>query len=446
MDYNELASIIDIKEANIKGNLCFDFFRTQRFEQDETKYKNMLYFLNYSTEEEEKNEWCNHFDLREYADKVINNVPNATFVIEKEQKPYLLKNTKYIVVDSIRKAIDQLHQYKMSNNNAKVIGVTGSVGKTTCVGLIERLLEKKYKILRIYSSRITPLLLKGYLLNYLKNDTEYIIMEYAIYAKNHVENLVNILSPDIAVVLNITNEHIGKLGLKTYKDIVEGKLKIFKKSKINFLPIELESYSVCYDKIQIFNTLDCVKKNGGYIYRGITFKPFLETNLSLQQYVIAINIAFELGLRKDEIQDQIIKFVPVEHRFIRSEINSKPITFLGETVHNSRLATIADDKAKNKTLILRKIGAKSTFTDVKLLINNIKKFGKVYVFDDIGDDYINALKQLKNVELVKDHSFIERINNEIVYVYSGYFHTFSELDYNNLINYDYTYKVKGIKI
>ena len=446
MNFNELSCIIDIKETNVDNDSYFDFFRTHKFELvDETIYKNMLYFLSYSTKEEEENDWCNHFDLREIADKKINNVPNATFVIEKEQKFYLSKNTKYIVVDNIRGAIDQLYQYKVSGNKAQVIGVTGSVGKTTCVGLIEQLLQSKYKILRIYSSRINPLVLKGHVLNYLKDDVEFIIMEYSIYSKKHVEDLVDILSPNVAIVLNITTEHLGKQGLNTQEDIIEGKLKIFKNSKINFLPAEFSEFALSYQNVYYYDLLNCIEEDNIFIYQDISFKPFLVTNLSLQQYVIAIKIAFELGLTKDEIQERINKLASVEHRFLNVKIGSKPIIFIGETVHNSRLTTIADDKAKNKTLIIRKIGAKSTFTDINSLIYSISNFRKVYIFNDIGDDYVDAIKHFKNVVVVGDHSFIENINDDIIYIYSGYYHTFCSFDAENLINYDDTYKVKGLE-
>jgi UDP-N-acetylmuramyl pentapeptide synthase len=370
MNFNELAGVIDIKETNVNNDFDFDFFRTHRFETDETKYRNMLYFLSYSTKEEEGNEWCDHFDLRENADKRIRNVSNATFVIENEQKSYLSENTKYIIVENIRDAIDQLYQYKISKNKAQVIGITGSVGKTTCTGLIEQLLKRKYKILRIYSSRITPIVLKGHLLNYLNDDIQFIIMEYSIYSKNHVENLVDMLSPNIAVVLNITTEHLGKQGLDAYEDIVEGKLKIFKNSNVNFLPKQFAEFASSYQNIRYYDISNCVEENDSFNYEGILFKPFLITDLSLQQYVIAIKIAFELGFSKDEIQEQINNFIPVERRFLYFEISNKPIIFVGETVHNSRLSSISDNKAKNKTLIIRKLGAKSTFTDANSLIES----------------------------------------------------------------------------
>lgn len=446
MRFKELANIIEIKETNVNNDTYFDFFRTHRFEKEETIYKNMLYFLSYSTKEEEENEWCNHFDLRKKANNIINNVPNATFVIEKEQKNSLLTSSKFIVVENIRYAIDHLFKHKMQRNKAQIIGVTGSVGKTTCVGLIEHLIKNKYNILRIYSSRITPLVLKGYILNYLNDDIQIIVMEYSIYAKNHVEDLVDILSPNIAVVLNITTEHLGKQGLETYEDIIEGKLKIFKNSKINFLPQTFSKYASNYQNIQYFDILNFDKKKDFFKFQDIFFKPFLDTNLSIHQYIVAIKIAIELGFVKEEIQERINNFTTVEHRFLVFEMYNKSIIFLGETIHNSRLTSLADNNAKNKVLIIRKIGAKSTFTDKNSLLDSINKFGEVFVFNDIGEDYVEALSLLKNVKLVSNHSFVENIIDKVIlYIYSGYFNTFSKLLTENLIDYDNTYKIRGLK-
>ena len=51
------------------------------------------------------------------------------------------KNTKLIVVDNIMKSIDDLYDYVINNNTFKVVSVTGSAGKTTTVGMIEKVLS-----------------------------------------------------------------------------------------------------------------------------------------------------------------------------------------------------------------------------------------------------------------------------------------------------------------
>ena len=58
------------------------------------------------------------------------------------------KKAKVIVVDDILKSIDSLYQFILQNRNYQVVAVTGSVGKTTSVGLIESVLSKKYHVLR----------------------------------------------------------------------------------------------------------------------------------------------------------------------------------------------------------------------------------------------------------------------------------------------------------
>lgn len=444
MDYCELERIMEIIETNVENNVTFDFIRTTKLESDESAFNNMLFFLSYSMESEVQNEWCNHFDLRERANQLFRGISNATFVIEEEQKEYLLDDTKYIVVDSVRDSIDSLFKHKMKSTKAKTIGVTGSVGKTTCAGLIESALKSRYKVLRIYSSRITPLLLKGKLLNYLSDDTDYVVMEYAIYAKSHVEELVDILPPSIAVMLNVTNEHLGKPGLKSRDDIIEGKMKIFKYAELGLTPIELCGLSSSAKEIRALSTSNVIKNGDSYSYKNVQLSTFPNTSLSIQQYVSAIEIALYLGLDSNEIQKSISKYSPVESRFRKLHIWGKPVIFLGETIHNSRLSFLADELAEKKSLIIRKIGARSTYTDCDSLVESIDKFHKVYFFDDIGDDYVQVLSSLSNTEIVSDHSFMERVVGDIVYIYSGYHHSFSKTDVGNFTHYDTTYRVKGL--
>ena len=169
----ELRSIVPILGTrNIQNDELFDYFRIVNLNNKnyENQAINPLYFLSYNTEEEIKDGWfTSKFDLREHVNKIIEKYPQATFVIEKNMEQKIKDfNAKYIVVDSITNTIDLLFNYIKEKHSAKVISVTGSVGKTTTVGLIEAVLKCKYHVLRIYSKRITPIILKANIINFLK--------------------------------------------------------------------------------------------------------------------------------------------------------------------------------------------------------------------------------------------------------------------------------------
>ena len=152
-----------IKEVyNIKATV-FDYLRIISIadKKYEKRAKNILFFPIYFTNYDVEDGWViKKIDLREKIKDIAINNPNYTFVIEENMKSELinLDNVSFIVVDDILKSIDKLFDYqKEVIKNAKVVAVTGSVGKTTTAGLITNVLKSKYKVLRIYNNEFNEI-------------------------------------------------------------------------------------------------------------------------------------------------------------------------------------------------------------------------------------------------------------------------------------------------
>ena len=58
------------------------------------------------------------------------------------------KDVSIIIVDNVIKAIQNMAKYKRENSNVKVVGITGSVGKTSTKDIIANVLSQKYKVLK----------------------------------------------------------------------------------------------------------------------------------------------------------------------------------------------------------------------------------------------------------------------------------------------------------
>ena len=86
--------------------------------------------------------------IKKGANTVILNNMNIT-----EEKRNEYKNKNIILVDDTVKAIGEMAKYKMEIHkkkyNLKVVGVTGSVGKTSTKDIIANVLSKKYKVLKL---------------------------------------------------------------------------------------------------------------------------------------------------------------------------------------------------------------------------------------------------------------------------------------------------------
>jgi UDP-N-acetylmuramoyl-tripeptide--D-alanyl-D-alanine ligase len=121
-------------------------------------------------------------------------------------------------------ALQDLANYYRKKIKAKVIGVTGSSGKTTTKNLIGELLNKigKVNISREnYNNEIgVPLTILE-----TEKDTNFLVLEMAMRGKGQIRELSKIAEPDVGVITNIGWAHIGILGSK--EAIMEAKAEIF---------------------------------------------------------------------------------------------------------------------------------------------------------------------------------------------------------------------------
>jgi UDP-N-acetylmuramoyl-tripeptide--D-alanyl-D-alanine ligase len=121
-------------------------------------------------------------------------------------------------------ALQDLANYYRKKIKAKVIGVTGSSGKTTTKNLIGKLLSKigKVNISREnYNNEIgVPLTILE-----TEKDTNFLVLEMAMRGKGQIRELSKIAEPDVGVITNIGWAHIGILGSK--EAIMEAKAEIF---------------------------------------------------------------------------------------------------------------------------------------------------------------------------------------------------------------------------
>jgi len=166
--------------------------------------------------------------IKKGANTVILNNMNIT-----EEKRNEYKNKNIILVDDTVKAIGEMAKYKMEIHkkkyNLKVVGVTGSVGKTSTKDIIANVLSKKYKVLKTEGNNNNHI---GLPLTILRlQDEEIAVIEMGMNHFNEISYLTKIAKPDIAVITNIGTSHIGNLGsreniLKAKLEILEGMDKI----------------------------------------------------------------------------------------------------------------------------------------------------------------------------------------------------------------------------
>ncbi len=136
------------------------------------------------------------------------------------------EDPRVILVDNSYKAFNKLAEYKRSNSIAKFIGVTGSAGKTSTKEALRTILSafgKTYANKDSYNNHTgVPLSLAS-----ISDDTIYSVNEIGMNNAGEVRNLTNLVKPDIAIITNISEAHMGGEGLGTLANICKAKCEIF---------------------------------------------------------------------------------------------------------------------------------------------------------------------------------------------------------------------------
>lgn len=135
--------------------------------------------------------------------------------------------TKYcdrtiILVLDTKKAIQEIASYKRSLYDIPVIGITGSVGKTSTKDIIGSVMAKKYNVLKTlgnYNNQI------GLPLTILRlKDENAMVVEMGMNMLGEIHSLTTIAKPTVAVITNVGTAHIGNLGSR--ENILKAKMEI----------------------------------------------------------------------------------------------------------------------------------------------------------------------------------------------------------------------------
>ena len=165
-----------------------------------------------------------NFDGHDFLKEAIKKGVKA--VVIKEGMQNLLPNdVPFWIVPDTLEAFQKLVLFKRRKLNIPVIGITGSVGKTTTKEMMGEVLNQLGKIKKTelnYNNEI------GVGLTILNSDLkdEILILEMGMRGFGQIENLSRFSEPDIAVITNIGSAHIGILGSK--ENITHAKCEITK--------------------------------------------------------------------------------------------------------------------------------------------------------------------------------------------------------------------------
>ena len=160
------------------------------------------------------------FNGGEYTEQAIEKGACAVVVDNAE---YIPDGAVGIVVNDTTKALGLLAAYYRFKLGAKVIAVTGSVGKTTTRSIIADVLRTGLRVHSTKANNNNEIGMSKTILS-APEDTEILVVEMGMRGLGEISLLTNIARPDIAIITNVGYSHIGRLGSR--ENIMRAKMEI----------------------------------------------------------------------------------------------------------------------------------------------------------------------------------------------------------------------------
>ena len=347
------------------------------------------------------------------------------------------KNRVIILVKNVIKAIQDIAKYKRENSNVKVVGITGSVGKTSTKDIVASVLSQKYKVLKTQGNYNNEIGLPLTILS-LK-DEDVMVLEMGMSAFGEMRLLTNIAKPDIAAITNIGTSHIGILGSR--ENILKAKLEILeglKKDGKLVINNDNDLLHKWYNEENLINNIDTygIENSSNYMaYKinlaenGSTYKINLNDaiaigkalNISNEEIIKGIS-KFELTKRRMEILKTKNDIVIINDCYNASydsmkaaieylaTLRNRKITILGDMLELGKFSKELHEKvgkevAKNKIDILITIGLESENIALGAEKSGMDK-ATIYKFRCKED----AMEKIKNIVKKGDAILIKASN------------------------------------
>ena len=133
----------------------------------------------------------------------------AAFMVLSREDALPEGSTGIIVADT-RDALLRIASYHRDECNVKVVGVTGSVGKTTTKDMIACALSARFKTHKTQGNFNNDIGMPLTLLD-IEDDDRAAVIEMGMSSRGEISRLTRAAKPDVAVITNIGMSHIEHL-------------------------------------------------------------------------------------------------------------------------------------------------------------------------------------------------------------------------------------------
>ena len=339
-------------------------------------------------------------------------------------------NANIILVDDCLKTLQKLAAYHRKALGTRMIGITGTNGKTTTKELIATVLKQKYNVLYTQGNLNNHIGVPLTLLQ-LTPEHDMAVIEMGANHPGEIELLANIAQPDYGIITNVGKAHLEGFG--SFEGVVrtKGELYEYLRSKNGTVFVQNENENLN----RILGNLDCVRYGQSedcfVTGRLISCSPFLkfawntggnsekeysvQTNLigsyNLDNALAAVTIGKYFGVGAEEICNALSSYIPqnnrsqlvetISNKLVVDAYNANP-TSMAAAIENFRLID-----APHKMVILgdmKELGETSVDEHIKVVeMLSQSNFDKVIL---LGTEFAKALEGCKH-----ENNNFEHYNN-----------------------------------
>ncbi|MDY7015458.1 MAG: UDP-N-acetylmuramoyl-tripeptide--D-alanyl-D-alanine ligase, partial [Cyanobacteriota bacterium] len=149
------------------------------------------------------------FDGHEFLSTAVEKGAIAT--ISQRTVPVAAANIPQFRVEDSLQAYQQLGRWWRDRFEIPIVGITGSVGKTTTKELMAAVLATRGKVHKTQKNYNNEIGVPKTLLQ-LSPEHQYAVIEMAMRARGEIAQLTEIVRPTLRVITNVGTAHIGRLG------------------------------------------------------------------------------------------------------------------------------------------------------------------------------------------------------------------------------------------
>ena len=338
-------------------------------------------------------------------------------------------------VEDVGAGLQELARFSLKEAHAQVVGITGSVGKTTAKDFTATLLEGKFRVGKNISSYNTKLTLPLTILN-RKGDEEVLVLEMGMSEPGDIGRLLAIAPPDVALITKVSLAHAAFFpgGLQ---EIARGKGEIFSHPKTRAVVFDhaFHEFSEEVGKIKgeksSFSLIDrsadfflsphedrfIVDERGVRAYQFDL--PFKQPHI-IHNFLAAASVARQMKMEWDEINRQIGKLQLPKMRFEQFEKGG--ISFINDAYNanpesmRAALSSLPEPKEGGKRIAvlgsMKELGAfsESSHRDIGRLAQ--KYIDHLLVLGEEAAPLCEAFVEVKKPgEFFSDHkSLAERLS------------------------------------